>query len=34
MDDSGIIELMIKPYDVGSTNQTLHKDWKSNQSGE
>jgi hypothetical protein len=34
MDDSGNIDLMMKLYDAGGTNQNLHRDSKSNQSGE
>jgi hypothetical protein len=34
MDDSGSIDLMMKLCDVGGTNQTLHRDWKSKQSWE
>jgi len=32
MEDSGSIDLMMKPWDVGGINQVLPRDWKSNQS--
>ena len=34
MEDSGSIDLIMKLCDAGGTNQTLHRDWKSNQSEE
>jgi hypothetical protein len=34
MEDSGSIDLMMKLCDAGGINQTLHRDWKNNQSEE
>jgi hypothetical protein len=34
MEDSDNIDLMMKLCDAGGINQTLHRDWKSNQSEE
>jgi hypothetical protein len=34
MEDSGSIDLIMKLSDAGDTNQTLYRDWKSNQSEE
>jgi hypothetical protein len=34
MEESYNIDSMVKLCDAGGTNQTVHRDWKSNQSGE
>jgi hypothetical protein len=34
MEDSFSIDSMMKLCDAGGTNQTLHRDWKSNRSEE